>query len=399
MLRKLRARFVCINMVIVLVMLSVIFVTVLQFTRQNLAQETLSMMQSVAADPLQLNWPGSSSARLPYFTVRISPYGGIRAIGTSYYDITDPDFLTEVVNTAFLGDGDTGLIEEYSLRYYRTTQQGAEYVIFADVSSENATMQSLRRNCAIIGAGSLTAFLFISILLARWAVRPVDRAWTQQRQFVSDASHELKTPLTVILTNAELLQQPGYNEDERARFAGSILTMAKQMRGLVEGLLDLARVDNGVVRTSFAAVDLSALAENALLPFEPVFFEKGLTLESRIEDGIRCQGSESHLRQVMEVLLDNAQKYSDPGTVTVKLQKQGHNRCLFQVTTPGEPLSPEECKNIFKRFYRADKVRAMDHSYGLGLAIAEGIIREHHGKIWCEGGEGTNTFNVQLPIE
>lgn len=398
MLKKLRVRFICINMAIVLVMLSVIFGMVLHFTRQSLAQESISMMQSVAADPMQLNWPGTSSSRLPYFTARISPFG-TRISGTSYYDLSDAELAERIINLALEKDGDTGYLPDYNLRYYRTWQHGDEFIIFADVSSEEATMRSLLRLSVIIGLASLGGFFLISLLLARWAVKPVDKAWTQQRQFVSDASHELKTPLTVILTNAELLQDPDYSPEDRSRFSENILTMAHQMRGLVEGLLDLARVDNGAVRQAFREIDLSALVQEAVLPFEPVFYEKDLTLETSVEEGIKCKGSQRHLRQTVEILLDNAQKYADPGAVTLKLEKQGHSHCLLSVATPGTPLTPEECKNIFKRFYRADKARSSDGSYGLGLAIAESIVRDHSGKIWCEGTPGKNTFYVQLPRE
>jgi signal transduction histidine kinase len=175
--------------------------------------------------------------------------------------------------------------------------------------------------------------------------------------------------------------------------------MSRQMRGLVDSLLELARVDNGAVRTSFEEVDLSDLAEKALLPFEPVFYEKGLALETGVEPGIRVRGSEKHLRQVMEILLDNAQKYSAPGTVTCKLEKQGHSHCLLSVASPGAPLSAQERKDIFKRFYRADKVRGSDGGYGLGLAIAESVVADHGGKIWCEAGNHENIFYVSLPRE
>ena len=144
-------------------------------------------------------------------------------------------------------------------------------------------------------------------------------------------------------------------------------------------------------------MDLSALTEDALLPFEPVFFEKGLTLSSDIEPGIVCRGSEPHLRRVAEILLDNAQKYSAPGTVVLSLEKQGKNHALLRLVSPGEPLSAQECRDIFKRFYRVDKSRSDPGSYGLGLAIAESVVRDHGGKIWCEGANNANTFFVQLP--
>ena len=398
MLKKLRIRFVCINMAIVAVMLGVILGTVLTFTRQNLANESLSMMKSVASDPMHANWAGASSSRLPYFTVRISSGQSSRSAGESFYDLTNSELLRELVETAMESKEGTGYISEYKLRYYRTERRGEEFIIFADVSSESATMRSLWKNCLLIGSASLAVFFVISLLLARWAVKPVDRAWTQQKQFVSDASHELKTPLTVILTNAEQLQDDAYPPEARSRFASNILTEAHQMRSLVEGLLDLARVDNGAVQTSFTDVDLSALAEDAVLPFEPLFFEKGRTLTSSIEPGITCRGSEPHLRRVAEILLDNAQKYSDPGTIEFRLERQGKNHALLRVISPGEPLSAQECKDIFRRFYRLDKARSSDGSYGLGLAIAESIVRDHQGKIWCEGGDHANVFSVLLPV-
>ena len=194
-----------------------------------------------------------------------------------------------------------------------------------------------------------------------------------------------------------MLRDPSYSEPERQRFAESILTMSHQMRGLVESLLELARVDNGAVKKVFEALDWSSLVQDAVLPFEALFFEKGLTLQTDIEPGITVRGSAQHLRQCAEILLDNAVKYSASGTVCVALKKTGHDKCALSVATPGEPLSPEECKNVFKRFYRVDRARAMDHSYGLGLSIAESIVSEHGGKIRCEGKADGNVFTVTLP--
>ena len=398
MLKNLRVRFIAVTMAIVLGMLCVIFGLVLHFTRESLERESVSMLQTVAADPLQLSWPESSS-RLPYFTVRFSRFGSVRVAGSSYYDITDPAVLSALVSAAMESGEITGLLPEYSLRYYRTSYGGREYIIFADVSSEGSTLRALGRSCVFIGLGSLAVFFLLSLLLARWAARPVERAWTQQTEFISDASHELKTPLTVILTNAELLHSDGYSPAEKERFTANILAMSERMRQLVESLLSLARADNGAMRASFGSVDLSVLAAEALLPFEPVFYERGLALESYIEPGISVRGSAGHLRQVTDILLDNARKYAAPGTVTVDLRRQGRNRALLTVVTPGEPLSPEERKSIFRRFFRKDAARGGDGSYGLGLAIADSLVKEHRGKIWCEAREGGNAFLVQLPTE
>ena len=138
-----------------------------------------------------------------------------------------------------------GVIKEYGFRYYKTNTPYRCSLVFADISSETAALKGLVRTCALIAGLSFILFLAISIWLSGWAVRPVEKAWKQQRQFVADASHELKTPLTVIMTNAELLQSSGCGEEKQRRFSEAILAMSRQMRGLIEQMLDLARADSG----------------------------------------------------------------------------------------------------------------------------------------------------------
>ena len=400
MLKKLRIKFVCITMTFVTIMLCVIFGTVIFFTGQGLEMQSEQMMQSVANNPFQLGSPKmeSEEVRLPFFMVKVGRHGEVLAASGGYYDLSDEASILEIIRAASASDSQTGVLEEYDLRFSKSNGPDGETFVFADMTSERATMRSLYQSCIFIGVLSFLIFLGISLLLAHWAVKPVDQAWQQQRQFVADASHELKTPLTVIMTNAEMLQDPGYNEETRQQFSSSILTMSQQMRGLVEGLLELARVDNGAVKTSFSELDMSQLVEDDMLPFEPLYFEKELTLSTAIEKGIRVKGSPSHLRQVLDILLDNAMKYSTPqGEVRVKLKKQG-SHCVLSVASPGAEISAEDLKNIFKRFYRIDKARSRDGSYGLGLSIAQSIVEEHRGRIWAESGNGINTFLVQLPV-
>jgi len=201
----------------------------------------------------------------------------------------------------------------------------------------------------------------------------------------------------VILTNAELLQSGNCTEEERGDFLSSILVMARQMSGLVEKLLDLARLDAFKTKSERTKVDLSELVLDAVLPFEPMFFEKELTLECDTQDGIQIHANQNEITQLVDILLDNARKYSHPNTtVTVTLKNESKNTCLLQVENTGESISQEDLKNIFKRFYRTDKVRSMNQSYGLGLPIAETIASQHGGKIWATSNNGKNTFFIRL---
>ncbi len=401
MLRRLRVKFICINMAIVMLMLCVILSLVLHSTRTNLKNESLRAMESIAAAPdtLIFGKPGEdASVRLPYFLL-LMQNNRITMIGGDYYDLSDERMLRDILQAATDASEETGILEDYSLRYYRTVSSLGEVCVFADASGELATMQSLRNTCIIIGVVSFFIFFALSFFLARWAVRPVEQAWRQQRQFVSDASHELKTPLTVILTNAELLRSPEQSEDNRTQFAENILTMSRQMRGLTEELLELARVDNGSAKISMEPLDFSKLISDAVLPFEPLFYEKGLPFTAKVEPDITIKGSAAHLRQLPEILLDNAQKYACPNTpVSLTLCRRGYSHCTLTVSNYGEALSPEELKNIFKRFYRADKARAMNHSYGLGLSIAQSVAELHHGTIRAQSISGVNTFIVDLPL-
>ena len=200
------------------------------------------------------------------------------------------------------------------------------------------------------------------------------------------------------MANAELIQSEDTPAEEKKKFSETILSTTYQMRSLVENMLEMARVDSGTVKMRFTTVDFSELVSDAVLSFQLLYEEKGMGLRCAAADGIQLQGSEQHLYQVLDVLLDNALKYSTPhGMVSVDLTQNGRI-CTLSVASPGEPISKEDLKNIFKRFYRADKARAMNGSYGLGLSIAESIVEAHKGKIWAESQNGYNTFFVQLPI-
>lgn len=420
MIRKLRRKFVMINMSIVTIMLCVILGLVYHFTKENVEANSINMMQNIANRPFGMDVPGErkEEVRLPYFMLQVEPDGNIEAAGGGYYDLSDEAFLENLVKEVLDSRKGLGIIEEYNLRFYHISTPRFQRIVFADISNELATLKGLMQICSVIGGFSFLMFTWISILLARWAVKPVDQAWKQQRQFVADASHELKTPLAVIMTNAELMQSMDYDLENKKHFLDNILLMSRQMRKLIEQMLELARTDHiqnttlgsggtgsrptvlwpGMISKNVRErVDLSKLVCDAVLPFEPVFFEKGLTLITQVEDGIQVSGDGARIRQVVEILLDNAAKYSKADGMTwITLARQGKRHCLLSVSDQGDEMLAEDLKNIFKRFYRADKARNQAGSFGLGLSIAQNIIKQHRGKIWAESKDGVNSFYVQL---
>ena len=399
MIRKLQIKFVIINMTMVTIMLCVMFGLVYNSTKTNLENESISMMKTIGANPFQLGRPNEQSPdlRLPYFTLQLGLRGELVSTGGGYYDLSDKEFLKDLIDESVGSRRDTGIVEAHNLRFCRIATPRGTVLVFSDMSSENNTLDNLLKNSLLIGALSFLAFLAISIFLSRWAVKPVAAAWLQQKQFVADASHELKTPLTVIMTNAELLQSSEYDETERKTFSQSILLMGQQMKSLVENMLELAKSDAEQTKQKMKPVNLSKLILDTAISFEGVFIEKGLTVESSVEPGIIVRGNEQAMQQVVDILLDNAQKYSAPGGETsVRLYSSGQGKCQLKVSNPGAEIPPEDLKKIFQRFYRMDKARRRDGSFGLGLSIAESIVTQHGGRIWAESKDGTNAFIVEL---
>lgn len=401
MIRKLHIKLVAIIMAFVTMILICVMMAVLGLTRATLERESLDMMRHIALDPARTPAPGEDfdGVRLPYFVLTVNEDGTIEPMSGGYYDLSDTDFLQQAAQEVLDSGKQSGVLAGSRLRFLRLTTDDGGTIVFADTSNETQTLTGLFRTCLLLCGAAFVAFFILSILLARWAVHPVEKAWTQQKQFVADASHELKTPLTVLLTDAELLCTPEeeYSSAEKRQLSQSMLTVARQMRVLVEQLLELARVDQGIPRGQSSRLDWSENISDALLPFEPIFYEKGLQLETDLQRGIFVHGCAAQLQQAAGVYLDNARKYAAPRTtVRVTLARCSAHRARLAVATQGAAIPQNELQNIFKRFYRTDPAHHRDGSYGLGLAIAAGVAEQHGGCVWAESSGGVNTFYFEL---
>lgn len=399
MIKKLKLKFIYINMSIVTIMLVLIMGMVIQFTKSTMSQAGVQMLRSLSSNPLYLIKPNDRlKVNLPYFSVRLDAHGKLLEYNSSSYDLRNQDYLQDIIDQSFDIPGKTGILEEYQLRYMHVDTTADRFIVFIDMSHEISTIHTLTRNCIFIGFLGFFIFLGISIFLANWAVKPVEQAWSQQKQFIADASHELKTPLTVILTNAELLQSPEFDSHKKSYFAKCIEQTSAQMRNLVEGLLELSRMDNGMLKSEMELQNFSTLVRDSVYFFEPLFFENDLILDTNIEPELFVHTAQLQLKQVVDIILDNAMKYSKPNTqVNLKLSRHGNN-CELSVSNHGDTISPEDLQNIFRRFYRIDQSRNGSGSYGLGLSIAEEIVHFHHGEIWAESTDGVTTFHVRLPL-
>lgn len=211
MIKKLRMKFVAINMSIVTIMLCVILGLVFYFTRANLETESIAMMQTLAAQPFRLSVPTEQAkeVRLPYFIVQLGPYGTVLNSDGGFFDLSNDELLSHLVGEAFLETRNLGVIKEYNLRYYKATTPIGQRLVFTDISSEVSTLNSLTRTCLLIGGFSFVLFLAASIILSKWAIRPVEQAWTQQRQFVADALPRIENPPCSYYDQRRIVEQPG----------------------------------------------------------------------------------------------------------------------------------------------------------------------------------------------
>ena len=395
MIRKLRWKVVGLNMGMVFCVLLAVFAAVYFSSRAVIARSVQQQLQQVlqTGSGYDLSQPGQEG--VPCFVAEVYASGTVRVSGNSYYDLTDKAALVDIVTAALSADSDEGVLAEHHLRYLRQTGLLSTRIAVTDSTLEQATLRSLLTGSLLIGLAALAVLFACSYVLSGAVTRPVDRAWQQQKQFLSDASHELKTPLTVILSSAELLEQSA--APEQKQYVDNVRAESRRMKRLVEDMLTLSRVERGGEHLPDTTANLSDAAADAALRFEPVAYEAGHTLSYDIAPGLLVRGDSGKLEQAVAVLLDNAIKYAAPGTeVRLDAVRQGKNACLW-VENEGDPIPADKLPHIFDRFYRADESRTDGGSFGLGLPIARAIVEAHRGTIRCDSGGHTTRFTITLP--
>ena len=396
MIRKLRLKIVGISVVTVAVVLVSALVILALSTRSQMAQSSEARLYEALEGKLDKSeLPGSSG--LPCFVAEVYSGGTIRLSGSSYYNLQDEEMVLHIVQAALEPEDDSGVLGDYSLRYLRRIGVVSVRIAFTDCTMEQATMRSLLLRSGLVALAALAVLAGLSYCLAGLVVGPVKRAWQEQKQFVSDASHELKTPLTVILSSSELAAEE-QDVQRTKQYVEGIHAESLRMKALVEDMLTLARTESGT-RPETEAVDLSDTVLESVLAFEPVAFESGRELVYDIQPELTVMGSGVQLRRLTDILLDNAVKYAAEGTPIRLLLRQEGRCAALRVENRGETIPAEKLRHIFDRFYRADESRSGGEGFGLGLAIAQSIAQSHGGSIGCASEEGVTRFIVTLPLQ
>lgn len=324
-----------------------------------------------------------SVSKVSYMYVRISNNGnGTPLITTNMNDTYSADTIYYIAKTFADTGHNTGLFGNMLFDVERSDLYTT--VIIIDISKDIGMMKNLLISSLII---ILLSIVFVSVFtyfLSKWAIRPVQTAFENQQRFISDASHELKTPLTVISANADVLE----SEIGENKWLSNIKTQSVIMNELVHDLLNLAKLDETRDDMLVSEFDLSSVVLSKALEFECTAFEQGKTFEQNIADSITYKGNEDSIKHLVTILIDNAIRHSDDkGIIRVSLATI-ENRPIFQVFNTGNGIKNSEKDKIFNRFYRSDESRSrVTGGYGLGLAIAKSITDAHNGTISVDGEE------------
>lgn len=408
MLRELRKRFVFIVMVCMFCIFFLLLFAINLFNFTNQQQKISRTMQTLVEnngelpleraphDSMRPEEPGRSHQDIEapfmvrycsvyldeeYEIIRIST-DRIAAISTQ-----DAAAYTEEI----LDSGETsGQIAGY--RFQLASQQDGYVLVLLDTSVEQRNILSLFVTSGIIGVGAYLLVFVLVVAISGRAVKPIAESYEKQKQFIADVSHELKTPLTVISADSEILAMTfGKNE-----WCDSIDKQTARMRHLISRMITLARMDGEEPAAEQTEFSLSEAVYDTAMAFEPLAKRCGKRFTVQVSPDILYTGSEAELRQCVSILLDNAVKYCDDGgEITVSLHREKH--ILLDVANTYRQAQSLDCRRLFDRFYRADQARSVGNSYGLGLSIARSILRRHHASITARpSGKESILFRVRF---
>lgn len=409
MFTKLRNRLLIINMATILFIMIVAFVSIYFITCQKVESDidiNLEIVSDYYHKKEKQSPPKDSQSKgytkdelLPCFALRTDLQWNILST-ESKLDL-DHTFFELVVDEISSTNSLHGRLKLDDINWaYKVEQNSSGYSIYAlDVTSELKVVNNLLYAFVIVGIIMLILIFFLTKLLANRYIKPVKEAFEKQKQFISDASHELKTPLSVIHTNTDVLLS---NKEDlivnQLKWVEHIKTETERMKLLTNDLLYLAEMDDKHTDIIFAPFNISHAVESVILTMEGVIYEKQVNLDYQIEPNITTTGNVEQMKQLVMILLDNAIKYTNTqGLITLELRKR-HNEVILEITNTGTGISKEHLEKIFDRFYRNDPSRSRKYGgYGLGLAIAKSIVEKHKGKISVKSNPNEmTTFTVRF---
>lgn len=402
MIKKLRIKLIIASMASLLVVLFVIMTAVSILNYQKLVGDADSTLAILAAndgffpktdrdgpkmEPPMLNHP-PMSPEMPYetryFFVMLDGTGEVESVNTGKIAAVDTSTAIAYAQRVWQGGDSQGFLADY--RYLVHPSGESSMVLFLDCSRSLDSFRSLLLSCACVSVTGALLVLLLLLVVSGRMVRPFLENYEKQKRFITDAGHELKTPLTIIQADTEILELDlGENE-----WLHDIQTQTRRLSDLTHDLILLARMEEQQTPQQQMEFPLSDVVEETTAPFQAVAQTKEKTLELHIQPMLSMMGDENALRKLVSILLDNGVKYAPTGsTISCTLEKRRNMLCL-SVCNPVAEGADLQTGRLFDRFYRGDPSRSTQTGgYGLGLSIAAAIVSAHRGKLTADGGDGT----------
>ena len=398
MIRHLRWKVVATNMLLISLVLLAVFAAVFFISRDNYRKNVQQQLyQALEQGDYGISQPGVDS--IPCFVAEVYGSGTVRVAGNSYYDLSDETRLADIVTAALHRTADSGTLDEYHLRYLRQTGYATTAIAFTDTYLEYTSLRTLLSACSLVGSVALVVLFLCSYLLSGVVTKPVGAAWAQQEQFLSDASHELKTPLAAIRLLTDSILQTDQMDMETVRdFVTDIGSEAERLSRITEDLLRLTRLDSDLLDAP-ETVEVAPVLEQVMRMMSLLAQKKGTELTYRMEENCRVSATKGEVHQVIYNLTDNAVKYSGKnGKVRVELRHEDHD-VVLTVADNGPGIPEEDLPKVFERFYRVDKARSRAAGgTGLGLSIVQDTVKKRGGTVSAANRAGGGAvFTVRWP--
>jgi len=395
---KLKRKFVMINMSLLTIVFIAIFSVIYMLTAISGERQIASSMHNIMFSPPR-PFPDNPVVATS-IVVDLDKQDNI--LNSFSYMNINKETIEQAVLLASESESLTANIklgDTYYAFLKRSTPQGTK-LVFVDRTLHQKNLNNLLVIFILVGSISLVLLLSISIYFANRAIRPIKEMFEKQKQFIADASHELKTPLTVIKTNTSLISTNSEKSvKSQAKWLEYICLQVDKMSSLVDDMLSLAKYDYAEQSSFFIDFDLSKTLNSSVLSFEAILFEKNIELNAQIQPDIFLNGEKESIKRLINILMDNAVKNTpENGSISVKLGCD-KNKVEIAVKNTGTGIPSEHIEKIFERFYRVDTSRSKESGgYGIGLSIAKSIVEQHKGKIYAQSNVGTDTtFIVILP--
>lgn len=398
MFKKLRFKLLLINMSLLTTVFIAIFGTIFVISSINMNREISTTLYSLIYNAPKVN-PSTT-----FIALEIDQNGNIIKQTQSFNTEVDKTILKNVAHAVLNNKVNSGIvtISDSSYSYLKSINLNTKItrIVFVDRSNYQNFLYQLLKSFLLVGLLSLVILFIISVYLTNKTIQPIKQAFDKQKQFIADASHELKTPLTIIKTNTSLiLSNPDDSVKYQAKWINYINSQIDRMSKLIDEMLSLAKLDAQKSNIILLPINISKIIESMILMFDAIIYENNLNLESDIKKDVFVHGDKENLKRLFSILMDNAIKHTNKnGTLSIKLFVD-RNKVKIIVKNTGQGIAKENLEKIFDRYYRADNSRdRKTGGYGLGLAIAKSIVLKHKGKIYAQSTVNKNTsFIIELP--